>query len=78
LYKFAERNTVVVRVARLQTCTTSPPIVHTSSESDSQGNNKDIDFVSPHEIDECHVDLNISCVAIENDLVTPHKLLLCD
>jgi hypothetical protein len=40
---------------------------------DSEGNNKGIDFVPPHDIDECHIELNISCVVIENDLVTPHN-----
>jgi hypothetical protein len=66
-----ERQTVVVWVAHPQTCTTSPPMVPTSSESDSQENNKGIDFVPPHDVDKCHVDLNISCVEIENNLLTP-------
>jgi hypothetical protein len=55
----AARRTVVVRVAWPQTCTMSPTRVPTLSEMESQSNNKGTNFVSPHEIDECHVDLNI-------------------
>ena len=68
------RKTIVVRVAQPQICTTSPPRVPTSFESASQGKIKGTDFVPPHEIDERHVDLHISCVEIENDLVTPSIL----
>jgi hypothetical protein len=48
----------------------SPTRVPTSSESDSQGNNKCTNFVLSHEIDESPVDLNISCAEIENNLLT--------
>ena len=48
-----------------------------TSESDSKGKNKGTDFVPPHEIDERHVDLHISCVEIENYLVTPSLLEDC-
>ena len=72
-----ERKTIVVRVAQPHICTKSSPSVPTSYGSDSTGKNKGTDFIPPHNIDECHVDLNISCVEIENDLVTPLILEDC-
>jgi hypothetical protein len=41
-----------------------PPNVPITSESDSQGKNKGTDFVPPHAIVYCNVDLHISCVGI--------------
>jgi hypothetical protein len=50
-------------------------MVPTSSETDQQGNHKGTDYIPPY--DECHVDLNISCVELAADLVTPSILEDC-
>lgn len=55
----------------------SLPPVPTPYEPDLQGNSKGTNFLSPHEIDECLVELNTPCVeisAIAKDLLTPPVL----
>jgi hypothetical protein len=63
--------TIVVRVARLQACPTSPPRVPTSSELNSQGKTKGTNFVPPHDDDAFHATLHMSCNEFPVDLIAP-------
>ena len=61
--------THVEMVVPSTTMSTTSPLP--GAPSSSKGNEHGMDFLPPHENDECFVDLNTSCVELSSNLITP-------